>query len=187
MSSIKFSKRPVTEPGKVNQYERLVNSTIDDMIADASQMRIVNTTEDLGQFRFLAPFRNNNPGAIQAGLPRIALNKNLPYGSRANIPVTDHEIGHFIQSGINKYLPYNLGKIHPKHFDNPDIRMSINYKLTKDLNNRLAVAEENNKKISKILAETDIVKNSIADPIASEKKINEEVVNMFSGISAATK
>ena len=129
-----FSKRPVTEPGKVNQYERLVNSTIDDMIADASQMRIVNTTEDLGQFRFLAPFRNNNPGAIQAGLPRIALNKNLPYGSRANIPVTDHEIGHFFQAGINKYLPYNLGKIHPKHFDNPNIRQSLTRKLTKDLN-----------------------------------------------------
>ena len=65
--------------------------------------------------------------------------------------------------------------------------MEKQIKLTKDLNNRLAVAEENNKKISKILAETDIVKNSIADPIASEKKINEEVVNMFSGISAATK
>ena len=46
---------------------------------------------------------------------------------------------------------------------------------------------KHNKKISKILAETDIVKNSIADPIASEKKINEEVVNMFSGINAATK
>ena len=129
-----FSKRPVTEPGKVNQYERLVNSTIDDMIADASQMRIVNTTEDLGQFRFYAPLRNNNPGAIQAGLPRIALNKNLPYSSRANIPVTDHEIGHFFQAGINKYLPYNLGKIHPKHFDNPNIRQSLAYKLTKDLN-----------------------------------------------------
>ena len=65
--------------------------------------------------------------------------------------------------------------------------MEKQIKLTQDLNNKLSVAEENNKKISKILAETDIVKNSIADPIASEKKINEEVVNMFSGINAATK
>ena len=65
--------------------------------------------------------------------------------------------------------------------------MEKQIKLTKDLNNKLSIAEENNKKISKILAETDIVKNSIADPAASEKKINEEVVNMFSGISAATK
>ena len=64
--------------------------------------------------------------------------------------------------------------------------MEKQIKLTRDLNNKLSVAEENNKKISKILAETDIVKNSIADPIASEKKINEEVVNMFNGINAAT-
>ena len=64
--------------------------------------------------------------------------------------------------------------------------MEKQIKLTQDLNNRLSVAEENNKKISKILAETDIVKNSIADPVASEKKINEEVVNMFNGINAAT-
>ena len=65
--------------------------------------------------------------------------------------------------------------------------MEKQIKLTQDLNNKLSVAEENNKKISKILAETDIVKNSIADPIASEKKINEEVIKMFSGINAATK
>ena len=65
--------------------------------------------------------------------------------------------------------------------------MEKQIKLTQDLNNKLSVAEENNKKISKILAETDIVKNSIADPIASEKKINEEVINMFNGINAATK
>ena len=65
--------------------------------------------------------------------------------------------------------------------------MEKQIKLTKDLNNKLTIAEENNKKISKILAETDIVKNSIADPIATEKKINEEVVNMFNGINTATK
>ena len=65
--------------------------------------------------------------------------------------------------------------------------MEKQIKLTKDLNNKLSIAEENNKKISKILAETDIVKNSIADPIATEKKINEEVVNIFNGINTATK
>ena len=65
--------------------------------------------------------------------------------------------------------------------------MEKQIKITKDLNKKLSIAEENNKKISKILAETDIVKNSIADPAASEKKINEEVVNMFNGINAATK
>ena len=65
--------------------------------------------------------------------------------------------------------------------------MEKQIKLTKDLNNKLSIAEENNKKISKILAETDIVKNSIADPKATEKRINEEVVNMFNGINTVTK
>ena len=65
--------------------------------------------------------------------------------------------------------------------------MEKQIKLTKDLNNKLLEAEENNKKISKILAETDIIKNSIADPKASEKRINEEVVDMFNGINSATK
>ena len=65
--------------------------------------------------------------------------------------------------------------------------MEKQIKLTKDLNNKLSIAEENNKKISKILAETDIVKNSIADPEATEKRINEEVINMFNGINTATK
>ena len=64
--------------------------------------------------------------------------------------------------------------------------MEKQIKLTKDLNNKLTIAEENNKKIAKILAETDIVKNIIADPAATEKRINEEVINMFNGINAAT-
>ena len=65
--------------------------------------------------------------------------------------------------------------------------MEKQIKLTKDLNNKLTIAEENNKKIAKILAETDTVKNSIADPAATEKRINEEVINMFNGINTATK
>ena len=65
--------------------------------------------------------------------------------------------------------------------------MEKQIKLTKDLNNKLSIAEENNKKISEILAKTDIVKNSIADPVKTEKRINEEVVNMFNGINTATK
>ena len=65
--------------------------------------------------------------------------------------------------------------------------MEKQIKLTKDLNNKLTIAEENNKKIAKILAKTDIVKNSISDPAATEKRINEEVINMFNGINTATK
>ena len=65
--------------------------------------------------------------------------------------------------------------------------MEKQIKLTKDLNNKLSIAEENNKKISEILAKTDIVKNTIADPAKTEKRINEEVVNIFNGINTATK
>ena len=65
--------------------------------------------------------------------------------------------------------------------------MEKQIKLTKDLNNKLSIAEENNKKISEILAKTDIVKNTINDPAKTEKRINEEVVNIFNGINTATK
>ena len=64
--------------------------------------------------------------------------------------------------------------------------MENQIELTKNLNTKLAAAEENNKKIAELLAKTDIVKNSLNDPLATEKKINEEVVNMFNGINAAT-
>ena len=64
--------------------------------------------------------------------------------------------------------------------------MEKQIKLTKDLNNKLSIAEENNKKISEILAKTDIVKNTINDPVKTEKRINEEVDNIFNGINTAT-
>tara|TARA_B100001287_G_scaffold268902_1_gene265724 strand:+ start:196 stop:570 length:375 start_codon:yes stop_codon:yes gene_type:complete len=65
--------------------------------------------------------------------------------------------------------------------------MEKQIKLTKDLNTKLSVAEENNKKISNLLAKTDIIKNSLADPVGQEKRINEQVNKMFGGINAATK
>lgn len=65
--------------------------------------------------------------------------------------------------------------------------MEKQIKLTKNLNNKLTIAEENNKKISNLLAKTDIIKNSLADPIGQEKRINEQVNKMFSGINSATK
>ena len=65
--------------------------------------------------------------------------------------------------------------------------MEKQIKLTKDLNNKLSIAEENNKKISNLLAKTDIIKNSLADPAGQEKRINEQVNKMFGGINAATK
>ena len=65
--------------------------------------------------------------------------------------------------------------------------MEKQIKLTKDLNNKLSVAEENNKKISNLLAKTDIVKNSLVDPVGQEKRINEQVNKMFGGINSVTK
>ena len=65
--------------------------------------------------------------------------------------------------------------------------MEKQIKLTKDLNTKLAVAEENNKNISNLLAKTDIIKNSLADPLGQEERINEQVNKMFGGINTATK
>ena len=41
--------------------------------------------------------------------------------------------------------------------------------------------------MAELLATTDVVKNSIADPEASEKAINEEIDLMFGSISDLTK
>ena len=65
--------------------------------------------------------------------------------------------------------------------------MEEQIKLTKDLNNKLSIAEENNQKISNLLAKTDIVKNSLVDPVGQEKRINEQVNKTFGGINTATK
>ena len=64
--------------------------------------------------------------------------------------------------------------------------MEKQIKLTKDLNNKLSIAEENNKKISNLLAKTDIIKNSLADPQATEDKINQEVDLFFGAINCAS-
>ncbi len=58
--------------------------------------------------------------------------------------------------------------------------------LNNELNDNLKKSEEANKAIAKLLANTDIIKNSLADPKASEDKINEEVDNFFGAISCAT-
>ena len=58
--------------------------------------------------------------------------------------------------------------------------------LNDELNNNLKIVNEKNKVISKLLANTDIIKNSLADPNASEEKINEEVDKFFGDINCAT-
>ena len=58
--------------------------------------------------------------------------------------------------------------------------------LNSELNTNLKKVQDANKEISKLLANTDIIKNSLADPKASEEKINEEVDVFFSDISCVT-
>ena len=58
--------------------------------------------------------------------------------------------------------------------------------LNSELNTNLKNVQDANKEISKLLANTDIIKNSLADPKASEEKINEEIDVFFGDISCVT-
>tara|TARA_B100001057_G_scaffold386281_1_gene393167 strand:+ start:187 stop:672 length:486 start_codon:yes stop_codon:yes gene_type:complete len=59
-------------------------------------------------------------------------------------------------------------------------------KLNDDLGVNLKRVQEANKKIAGLLANTDIIKNSLADPKLSESKINEEVDKFFGAIGCAS-
>lgn len=59
-------------------------------------------------------------------------------------------------------------------------------KLNDELNNNLEEVKSANKAITKLLANTDIIKNSLADPKASESRINEQVDLFFGAIDCAT-
>ena len=58
--------------------------------------------------------------------------------------------------------------------------------LNSQLNDNLQETREANKAIAKLLADTDIIKNSLADPKASEDAINEQIDFMFGAIGCAT-
>ena len=60
-------------------------------------------------------------------------------------------------------------------------------KLTVELTKNLEEAREANTVIKDLLAKTDLVKNSLADPLASEKRINEKIDTFFDSIESATK
>lgn len=64
--------------------------------------------------------------------------------------------------------------------------MKKQMELTNELNIKLTKAEQSNKKIAELLAKTDIVKNSLANPSEVEKRINEEVNKMFRSIDSVT-
>jgi len=59
-------------------------------------------------------------------------------------------------------------------------------KLNDELSINLKNVQESNKAISKLLANTDIIKNSLADPKATEGKINEQVDLFFGAIDCAS-
>jgi len=58
--------------------------------------------------------------------------------------------------------------------------------LTNGLNKSLEEAKRANTVIKDLLAQTDLVKNSLADPKASEARINEKVDGFFKSIESAT-
>ena len=58
--------------------------------------------------------------------------------------------------------------------------------LTQELSGKLAQAEKENRKIATMLANTYIVKNSIANPKAVEEKINAEVTSFFNDLKSVT-
>lgn len=58
--------------------------------------------------------------------------------------------------------------------------------LNDELGANLKRVQEANKKIASLLANTDIIKNSLANPKLSEEKINEEVDNFFGAIGCAS-
>ena len=58
--------------------------------------------------------------------------------------------------------------------------------LNDELGSNLKAAQEANKKIAGLLANTDIIKNSLADPRLSEEKINEQVDLFFGAIGCVS-
>ena len=58
--------------------------------------------------------------------------------------------------------------------------------LTNNLNKSLEEAKKANTVIKDLLAQTDLVKNSLQDPKASEARIKEKVDSFFKSIESAT-
>ena len=65
--------------------------------------------------------------------------------------------------------------------------MQKQIELSNELNTKLAAVEKENTKIRDKLAEGNLVADSLKDPKVMEKKINEEVSNIFGTLSDSTK
>lgn len=76
------------------------------------------------------------------------------------------------------------------NIENEIEKFKAEIKRQQELNNvledNLEKVQQANKEIAKLLANTDIIKNSLADPKATEDKINEEVDLFFGAIDCAT-
>ena len=86
-----------------------------------------------------------------------------------------------------KYTIINLqyGNV-KEEIDNFKKELEKQQKLNDELNNNLEEVKANNKVITQLLAENDIIKNSLADPQATEDTINEEVDLFFGAIDCAS-
>ena len=73
-----------------------------------------------------------------------------------------------------------------KEIENFKAELEKQQKLNDELNINLKNVQEANKAISKLLANTDIIKNSLADPKATEGRINEQVDLFFGAIDCAS-
>ena len=58
--------------------------------------------------------------------------------------------------------------------------------LNEELGSSLQAVQEANQKIAELLSNTDIIKNSLADPTLSESKINEEIDFIFGAFGCST-
>ena len=82
---------------------------------------------------------------------------------------------------------YEEGDLDDISFVDPPIenRQTTEHYFEIDPNN-LKKVQDANKEIAKLLANTDIIKNSLANPKASEEKINEQVDLFFGAITCVT-
>ena len=73
-----------------------------------------------------------------------------------------------------------------QEIENFKAELARQQQLNDTLDANLKAVQEANQKIAGLLANTDIVKNSLADPTQSESKINEQVDQFFGAIGCAT-
>ena len=73
-----------------------------------------------------------------------------------------------------------------EEIENFKAQLKKQQELNDELSLNLKQSVEKNEAIAKLLANTDIIKNALADPKATEDKINEEVDLFFGAINCAS-